>query len=146
MFRDTQHLTIEWGDCDPAGIVFYPRFFEMFDAATAFLLEAATGMSRAEIICHHQILGWPMVDTRAIFVQPVSFDQKVTIQSEVVRISRSSFNIEHRLMRGETLCVQAFETRVWAVRSALGMESRPLPKEIRRKLQTTDRDNGGRIG
>ena len=25
---------IQWGDCDPAGIVFYPRYFEIFDAST----------------------------------------------------------------------------------------------------------------
>ena len=35
MFSNTRHRTIEWGDCDPAGIVFNPRYFEWFDAATA---------------------------------------------------------------------------------------------------------------
>ena len=24
-------ITVEWGDCDPAGIVFYPRYLEMFN-------------------------------------------------------------------------------------------------------------------
>ena len=33
-------VRIEWADCDPAGIVFYPRYFEMFDAATNYLFEA----------------------------------------------------------------------------------------------------------
>ena len=32
---------IEWGDCDPAGIVFNPRFFAFFDDATTLLVEAA---------------------------------------------------------------------------------------------------------
>ncbi len=34
-------VTIEWGDCDPAGIVFYPRYFAMFDASTAALFAVA---------------------------------------------------------------------------------------------------------
>ena len=28
----TRNVRIEWGQCDPAGIVFYPRYFEIFDA------------------------------------------------------------------------------------------------------------------
>ena len=32
-------VRIEWGDCDPAGIIFYPRYFEFFDAWTAALFE-----------------------------------------------------------------------------------------------------------
>ncbi len=34
MFSNTRTLRIEWGDCDPAGIVFYPRYFAMFDTST----------------------------------------------------------------------------------------------------------------
>jgi len=32
MLKNTHTQTIEWGDCDPAGIVFYPRYFAYFDA------------------------------------------------------------------------------------------------------------------
>ena len=38
MFSNTRHLRIEWGDCDPAGIVFYPRYFAMFDHSTTTLI------------------------------------------------------------------------------------------------------------
>ena len=34
-FSNTRKVRIEWGDCDPAGIIFNPRYFEIFDAATA---------------------------------------------------------------------------------------------------------------
>lgn len=30
MYVNRRRVTIEWGDCDPAGIVFYPRYFAMF--------------------------------------------------------------------------------------------------------------------
>ena len=42
-----RQLTIEWGQCDPAGIVFNSRFFEMFDFSTWMLFEAALGVKRA---------------------------------------------------------------------------------------------------
>ena len=34
MLVNRRIVRIEWGDCDPAGIVFYPRYFAMFDAST----------------------------------------------------------------------------------------------------------------
>jgi len=43
MFMNRRTVRIEWGDCDPAGIVFYPRYMAMFDHSTVLLLEAALG-------------------------------------------------------------------------------------------------------
>ena len=40
-----RQLTIEWGQCDPAGIVFNARFFEMFDISTWLLFETALGVT-----------------------------------------------------------------------------------------------------
>ena len=31
MLTVTRTVRIEWGDCDPAGIVYFPRYFEYFD-------------------------------------------------------------------------------------------------------------------
>jgi len=49
MFVHRRDVQIQWGDCDPANIVFYPRYFEMFDASTAIMFEAA-GYSKQDII------------------------------------------------------------------------------------------------
>ena len=53
---------IEWGDCDPAGIVYYPRYFVMFDNATVALFAAAVkshlGNGGAAIIATHIDLGF----------------------------------------------------------------------------------------
>ena len=49
MLTNTRHRTVEWGDCDPAGIVFNPRCFEWFDAASAALFSRALGMTKAEV-------------------------------------------------------------------------------------------------
>ena len=42
MLTNTRTIRVQWGDCDPAGIVFYPRYFEWFDACTILLFEKAT--------------------------------------------------------------------------------------------------------
>ena len=69
MCSNTLARRIEWGDCDPAGIVFNPAFFAFFDDATSMLIEAA-GWPLAKAAAQFGILGWPLVATRAEFRAP----------------------------------------------------------------------------
>jgi 4-hydroxybenzoyl-CoA thioesterase len=114
MLTNTQTILIGWGDCDPAGIVFYPRYFAWFDAATAALF-AAAGMPIHKLFPDYGIAGMPMVDTRARFFEPARFGDEVRIESMITEFRRSSFDVRHRLLRGDTLTVEGFETRVWTV-------------------------------
>jgi 4-hydroxybenzoyl-CoA thioesterase len=125
-------VVIEWGHCDPAGIVFYPRYFEMFDAATGGLFQAALGMPKIRWTAHFGILGIPMVDTRARFHVPCAYGEEVMIESRVSAFRRSSFDVQHRLLKGETLAVEASETRVWTVRDPEtgAIRSHPIPPEV----------------
>ncbi len=132
MFANTRQISIEWGDCDPAGIVFYPRYFAWFDACTAGLF-AAVGLPKPQMIAKYNLLGIPMVDTRARFLVPSKFGDEVSIISSITEFRRSSFDIRHQLMRGETLAVEGFETRVWTVRDPENPErikSQPIPAEV----------------
>ena len=61
MLVSTRTIRIEWGDCDPAGIVFYPRYFAFFDACTAALFEHALGMGGREMRKAYGCAGFPMV-------------------------------------------------------------------------------------
>jgi 4-hydroxybenzoyl-CoA thioesterase len=126
-------VTIEWGDCDPAGIVFYPRFFAMFDASTAALFQAALGMPKIAWAKKHGIVGIPMVDTRAKFLVPSAYGDEVVIESRVKAFRRSAFDVEHRLLRPDgAVGVEGFETRVWAGRDAESgrIRSVPIPQEV----------------
>jgi 4-hydroxybenzoyl-CoA thioesterase len=136
-FSNTRALTVEWGHCDPAGIVFNPRFFEFFDWSTALLLEAATGLPKSAMIEAHGIVGIPLVDTRARFQAPVRYGDRVAIVSTVVGLSRSSFAVRHRLTHGEALCVEGEETRVWAGRhpdDPARLRGVPLPDDLAARL------------
>ncbi len=115
-FVNRRAVTIEWGDCDAAGIVFYPRYFAMFDWSTASLLAAALGMGKAAMIAKYGIVGIPMVDTRAKFHVPSTFGDEVIIESRIERFGRASFEVHHRLMKGEVLGAEGWEKRVWAGR------------------------------
>src|SRR5436305_9845924 len=102
---------IEWGDCDPAGIVYSPRYAEWFDACTAALLEAA-GFPKAQLVRTRGVVT-PMVSTRSQFFIPLRFGEETIVETTILRFGRSSFDVQHRMLKGEALAVECFETRVW---------------------------------
>jgi 4-hydroxybenzoyl-CoA thioesterase len=136
MFTTRRTVRIEWGDCDAAGIVFYPRYFAMFDAATHHLIEAA-GWKKAELRREFDIIGFPMVDTRAKFLLPSSYGDDIVIETRVTAMRRSSFDIEHRVFKGDALAIEAFETRVWSgphPEDPSRLKGREIPETVRRRL------------
>jgi 4-hydroxybenzoyl-CoA thioesterase len=137
MLTSIYKTRIEWGQCDPAGIIFYVRYFDIFDVATTVMIERALGMTKSEYLKAYAILGHPLVETRARFLKPTTFGDEVEIESAIVACGRSSFKIEHRLTKAGMLAVEGSETRVWVVRhpdDPKRMKSQPLPAALRAKL------------
>ena len=124
--------TIEWGDCDPAGIVFYPRYFASFDDATGRLF-AAAGFPKYEMVRRFNSVGIPMVDTRSKFSIPSRYGEEIVIESRITEFRRSSFDVHHRILKGDAVAVEGFETRVWVGADAEkpgGIKAQPIPDEI----------------
>jgi 4-hydroxybenzoyl-CoA thioesterase len=115
-FTFRRHLTIEWGQCDPAGIVFNPRFFEFFDTNSWMLFEQVLGVKAQDLAVAYGIVGIALVDARANFLKPVKFGDSIEIVPRVSEFRRSSFDIEHKITIAGELAVEGAETRVWAVR------------------------------
>lgn len=137
-FTFARELTIEWGHCDPAGIVFNPRFFEFFDWSTALLLEAATGHPKSAMLAAFDLIGIPLVATEAKFMKPVRYGDRVRIVSAVTDVGRSSFAIRHHLANAGTLACEGLERRVWAGRhpeDPRGMKATPIPEELAHRLR-----------
>lgn len=127
---------IEWGDCDPAGIVYYPRYFAFFDNATAALFGAA-GWPKHEMVETFGIVGIPMVDTRATFRIPSRWGETIAIESRIADWRRSSFDVEHRVFKGDALAIEAWETRVWAGRDPQDptkIKGQPIPDAVKARF------------
>jgi 4-hydroxybenzoyl-CoA thioesterase len=132
MFTNTRTVRVQWGDCDPAGIIFYVRYFEMFDASTAMLLEAGLGMTKKQALATYHFAGIPVVKTRAQFFRPTTFGDDVDITSSIT-FGRSSFTVEHEIAKNGEVAVKGSETRVWVVRDptdAGKLRSQPIPPEV----------------
>jgi 4-hydroxybenzoyl-CoA thioesterase len=137
MFTNTRTTRIEWSDCDPAGIVYYPRYLEMFDTSTTVLIERALGMRKIEYLKAYDFLGHPLVESRTRFRITTRFGDEVAIESALVGCGRSSFKVEHRLTKAGALAVEGYETRVWVIRhpdDPTRMWSQPIPGEVVARL------------
>jgi 4-hydroxybenzoyl-CoA thioesterase len=128
-----RQFTIEWGQCDPAGIVFNARFFEFFDWGTWTLFEAALGVKPPDLAATFGIVGIPLVDAGARFLAPARFGDIVEMTSQVSEFRRSSFDVEHRLFVAGAVAVEGRETRVWAAPDPADpskMKSQPIPSGV----------------
>jgi 4-hydroxybenzoyl-CoA thioesterase len=127
-----KQIHVEWGDCDPAGIVYFPRYFEYFDACTNALFESA-GLPKPDLLRTYGIIGIPLVEAHARYIAPSSFGDTLLVETSITEWKSSSFSVQHKLYRGEILAVEATEVRVWTARAggdAKRMESRPIPREV----------------
>ena len=73
MLTNTHLVTVEWGHCDPAGIVYFPNYFTYFDAGTNALFLRALGCNKFEMLKRYGIVGIPLVDVGARFMVPSTF-------------------------------------------------------------------------
>ncbi|WP_022724212.1 thioesterase family protein [Rhodopseudomonas sp. B29] len=132
MFTNRRDVQIQWGDCDPANIVYYPRYFAMFDDSTSALF-AAAGCSKQDLVKVYGLVGIPMVDTRAKFHIPSTYGDWISIESRIEKIGRSSFEVTHKVYKGEKLAIEGFETRVLVGRDPADpdkLKSAPFPQDI----------------
>jgi 4-hydroxybenzoyl-CoA thioesterase len=104
----------------------------MFDDSTSIMFEAA-GFSKQDIVHKYGLVGIPMVDTRAKFYIPSTHGDWITIETRIESVKRSSFEVTHKVYKGEALAIEAFETRVLVGRDPNDpdkLKSAPMPKEM----------------
>jgi len=141
MFVNKTKIVVEFGDCDPADIVFYANYFRWFDRCTTALFRAA-GLSLKQLFKHHGVLGIPIVDARARFMVPSTFGDELEVESAVTEWRKSSFVVGHKFFRDGVLLLEGSETRVWAAAhptDAHRMQGMPLPNDVIQKLSRRKR-------
>ena len=125
---------VEWGECDPAGIVFYPNFYRWFDTSSHQMMKIH-GFGQNEMISHYGIVGFPLIETHAEFLQPLRWEDQVTVRSSIQKHSRRTFTIQHKIYKltdTENLCVDGYEIRIWGIKDKETgvLNSRDLPDEF----------------
>lgn len=133
-------MTLRWGDCDPAGIIYYPTYYRWMDAATWALL-AQAGHDAARMRAGQFTI--PLVDAQCSFLSSPTFGDDCVVVSQVTRWGRTSFTVGHEIRRalGPDADGQVFargsESRVWCryqTGPGSALRSEPMPDPLRLAL------------
>ena len=135
--RHTTRFTIEFGDCDPARIVYYPNFLRWIDAASRHFFVAAGVGSWSDLEISTGILGTPLVDVTARFLRPATYGEEIAVETWIDEWRGKSFVMKHVVRRGEDVLVEAQEIRMFARRhpdDPSRIQAVAAPEEIRKRI------------
>lgn len=136
MFISRRRIRVDWGHCDPAGIVFYPNYFRWFDACTSLLFENA-GLPMPMLYREYGLKGFPLLDARASFSGSSAFGDEMDCESNVTEWSTKTLKVHHRFLRDGAMLVEGFELRVCAIPhpdDPARIKAAPIPDEVKRRL------------
>ena len=126
-------MTVQFGDCDPGEIVYFPNFFRWFDNGTSELF-ASVGLDWSHMFDDCGILGIPILDAHSKFVHPSRFRDVITVESGIERWGNTSFKVSHKIYNGDVEAVLGHEVRAWVVpddNHPSGFRAQTVPDNIR---------------
>jgi 4-hydroxybenzoyl-CoA thioesterase len=124
---------VRFSHCDAAGIVFYPRFFDLFSSALEDWFQRGIESPFGGDFMVTRNLRVPSLSITAEFVRPCRLGEMLDVDLWVTRLGKSSFELalagrvadELRLRALWTMCVIDFAT----------FKSTPIPDDLRARMQ-----------
>jgi 4-hydroxybenzoyl-CoA thioesterase len=130
----TYTVQVEFGDCDPAGIVFFPNFSRWMDAASlSFFMQCGVPPWR-ELVKQRGIIGTPLLEIHTRFMKPATYGETIVVATHVREWRAKAFVQQHVVTRGDALLCEGTETRAFVVRDAKDpdrLRAIPVPDDIR---------------
>jgi YbgC/YbaW family acyl-CoA thioester hydrolase len=102
---------VHWGDCDPAGIIFYPTYFRWMDSA-CWACFAGVGYPAKRMRAEN--LAMPLIAADCQFLHPAEQGDHCEVRSRIARFGGKSFVLAHEVLRADGVALaRGSETRVW---------------------------------
>ncbi|HEY8050853.1 MAG TPA: acyl-CoA thioesterase [Ramlibacter sp.] len=126
-------VKVEFGDCDPAKIVWFPNFFRWIDAASRHFFIQCGVPTWTETEKTLGVIGTPLVDTRAKFIATATYGDALQFHTRIAEWRTKSFVQSYRVTKGSDAIMECEEVRIFAGRrDGGGIRALPIPPEIRR--------------
>ena len=123
---------IRFHHCDPAGIVFYPQYFVLFNETVEDWFNQGLGVDFASLHSEHR-LGVPLAHVECEFLAPSTIGDLLKFRLSVARMGRSSITLAIAGMVGEEPRIRA--TLVLVLASLETRRAVALPADLRAKIQ-----------
>jgi len=127
-------IEVSFGDCDPAGIAFYPNHLRWFDQAFQRFL-ASLGLDQACIATRWGAIGTGLIDCGARFRAPVTYGETLTLTLTIEGWTDKTVRLAYRGMVGSRLAVEGHEVRGLFFREDRGLRAAPVAP-LRRFVET----------
>jgi 4-hydroxybenzoyl-CoA thioesterase len=135
----THTVRVEFGDCDPAGIVWFPNFFRWTDAASRHFFTQCGVPRWAELEKATGVLGTPLVDIQCKFLKTASYGDTLLVRCHIAEWRDKSFVQRYRIVRERTdgdedVILECDEVRIFAMHrndGKNGIRAVPVPADIR---------------
>jgi len=109
-------VQVMFGDCDPAGIVFFPNFSKWMDAASLnFFVQCGVPPWR-ELVKTTGIIGTPLLEIHTKFSRPATYGETLRVHTSVEEWRAKVFIHRHIVKRDDVLLCEGTETRAFCQR------------------------------
>ena len=127
-------VQIQFGDCDPAGIVFFPNFNKWMDAASLHFFMSCGVPPWRELLKTTGIIGTPLLEINTRFLKPATYGETITVETCVLEWGRKTVKQQHTVLRNDAgvdtvLCIGT-ETRAFCVMQGDVLKAIPVPADI----------------
>ncbi len=125
-------MLVRFAHCDPAGIIFYPHYFVMFNGLVEDWFNHALMIDYANFITTRR-MGLPMVSLTCDFIKPSKIGEIITLTLKIERIGNSSLKLDvSALYRDE---VRSTAHLTVCVNSLVTGRAVPIPDDLRSRLE-----------
>lgn len=131
-------IQIEFNHCDPAGIVFYPRYFEMTNSVVENFFADEVGKSFAQMHIEGMHNGVPTVHLETDFLAPSRLGDKVEFTLIVRKLGGSSVTVEITGRMGDEARMRARLTLVWIDNMKAARWPEPMRARLAAHLEATE--------
>jgi 4-hydroxybenzoyl-CoA thioesterase len=125
-------IPVRFGDCDAAGIVFYPRYMEMFNNLVEDWCREELNFSFTEIVTRRR-WGVPTVRLEVDFAAPSVFGEVLTASLSLLALGRTSMTLAISL-RGPDGAPRVNGKVVLVLIDRRVTRAIPIPDEVRARM------------
>jgi 4-hydroxybenzoyl-CoA thioesterase len=91
-------IRVRFGDCDPAGLVYYPVIFHYCHVAMEEFFAERCGIAYSKLMTDERT-GFPTVNVQGEFFMPLVYGDEAEIEVSVTRVGQSSVTFEYNVKR-----------------------------------------------
>ena len=127
-------VEVHFGDCDPAGIVFFPNFSRWMDEASLAFFRACGVPPWRELLKTRGIVGTPLLEIHTKFLKAATYGETIEVHTTIESWAAKTFMHRHRVQRGGELLCEGTEVRAFVIRDPSNpdrLKAIPVPDDIK---------------